>query len=70
MDKSHLIALLEGLGRKREALAQAKTEAERTLRQVFVDQTLREIAQEEKFLGIPPVPDMDDDEILAELQGA
>lgn len=67
---SHLAALNIRLTHERARLAEAKTPAEREQRQVWVAQIEREIAGEREFLGLPPehpVPDLSDDELLAEL---
>jgi hypothetical protein len=52
-------------------LAAATSEKERQLRTVWVQQIEREIAGERKFLGLPPMPEIElsDDELLAELNG-
>jgi hypothetical protein len=69
-DTSHLVALMEGLGRERQRHATAKTAAERELRAVWIAQAEREIAAEEAFLGMGCTPvDLTDDELLAELLG-
>jgi len=72
MDTTHLHALQTGLSHERDRLAAAKTEGERALRAVWVGQYEKEIAAEMKFLGIndEPLPEMSDDELLAELGAA
>jgi hypothetical protein len=67
-DASHLIALITRLGNERSYLAAAKTQAERDLRKVWISQIEREIAHEEKFIGVASAEtEMNDDDILAEL---
>jgi len=69
-DTSHLEALQVGLSHERARLADAKTESERALRTIWVQQYERQIADERAFLGMPaetPVDEMTDDEILADL---
>ena len=60
----HLEALYDRLARESARLAVAKSQPERALRSVWVDQIKREIDGELRFLG---VKDMSDDELLAEL---
>lgn len=64
---THLDALRLGLSHERARLAAAKTGAERALRSVWVAQLEREIAAEERFLGVVPAADISDDELMAEL---
>lgn len=68
-DLSHLNALQVRLSHERGYLAQAKTECESKLRNVWIVQIEKEIEMERKFLGIAAEPacDMSDDELLAEL---
>lgn len=54
-DTTHLQALITSLSNERGRLAKAKTEKEREMRRVWIAQTEREIAAEEKFLGMEPV---------------
>lgn len=69
VDTSHLVALNEGLSHARGRLAAAKSERERALRTVWVAQYQREIDAEMRFLGMDvTVPDISDDDLLAELQ--
>lgn len=60
----HLAALELRLSHERVRLQQAKTPAERELRQVWVAQIEKEIAGEREFIS---EPDMTDDELLAAL---
>ena len=64
----HLDTLRLGLSHERDRLAAAKTDAERAIRAVWVAQREREIAGEERFLGIAPAAPISDDELLAALQ--
>lgn len=68
-DTSHLAALINRLGNERKYLAAAKSENEKALRKVWIGQIEKEIAAEEKFLGMAPAADFtgSDDELLAEL---
>lgn len=69
MDTSHLNALTTRLHNERARLAKAKTDYERKLRSGWVAQIEKEIAGEEKFLGIDPINlDMSDDDLLAALE--
>lgn len=65
----HLAALEFRLSNERGRLAQAKTVREIEFRKAQVESCEREIAGELKFLGkqTGPVPDLTDDELLAEL---
>jgi hypothetical protein len=67
MDYSHLEALEVGLSHERQRLADAKTPAERTFRQVLVAQSEREVAGERAHLGLGAVDAaaVDDDTLLA-----
>ncbi len=67
MNHTHLIALHARLDRENERLAMAQTDSERELRTAWIAQIRREIADEMEFLGMPSVPEMDDDELLNEL---
>lgn len=68
-DLSHLHALEHRLHNERGYLAKAKTEGERQLRSVWIAQIEKEITEERKHLGTgdEPLPEMTDDELLAEL---
>jgi hypothetical protein len=69
-DLSHLHALEARLARELSRVANATTHDSRVFRQYQVSQVEREIAGERRFLGLPdepPLPDMTDDELLAEL---
>lgn len=66
-DRSHLIALISRLGNEKSYFRAAKTEGEKSLRQVWISQIEAEIAAEEKFLNMAAQPDISDDELLAEL---
>lgn len=71
-DTSHLVALHDRLSRERSRLAEAKSDEERALRQVWVAQAERELEGEMKFLGIEgsaQVAEISDDDLLAELMG-
>lgn len=68
-DTSHLIALISRLGNERARLDAAKTAKEVALRTVWVAQLEREVAAEERFLGMLPVEPISDDELMAELAG-
>ena len=66
MDTSHLVALQEHLDREKARYAKDG----RPLRAVWIAQTEKEISCEMKFLGLDgELPEMTDDEILAELLG-
>lgn len=70
-DTSHLVALQERLSRERMRLAEAMSDEEKALRQVWVVQAERELEGELKFLGMAGdgnVDDMGDDELLSELE--
>ena len=69
VDLSHLDALRVRLSHERAYLAGAKTASETELRAVWIAQVQREIEQERRFLGLneEALPEMTDDEILAEL---
>lgn len=67
MDLSHLVALRTRLSHERNRFAVDGAE----IRKVWIAQIEREIANEEKFLGIEPSAEllqMTDDELLAELE--
>lgn len=67
-DTSHLDALNLRLSHERSYLAAAKTDAERALRRVWIDQIEKEIAGEMAFLGkASDLPEMSDDDLLASL---
>jgi hypothetical protein len=65
MDTTHLIALQTRLSHERTRFASDGSE----IRKVWIAQIEKEIANEEKFLGIEVVTgsDMSDDELLAAL---
>jgi hypothetical protein len=70
VDTTHLKALNLRLSHARSRLNAARTDAERQLRTVWVDQLEREVAGERQFLGLPQetlVDDLSDDDLLAEL---
>lgn len=71
VDTTHLGALLLKLSHERERLNRAKSEKERELRSVWVQQAEKEIAGELKLLGLPPdycePKELSLDEIFAEL---
>ena len=71
LERTHLHAL--ELRRSHEVgyRAKATTDGERKLRDVWITQIEKEIAEERKFLGLPPeekLPEMSVDDILAELE--
>ena len=68
---THLDYLELRLSNERSRLADAKSDGERELRQVWVSQLEREIAREIEFLGgkAQDLTDISDDELLAELAG-
>ncbi|ENZ77964.1 hypothetical protein OR214_02240 [Ralstonia pickettii OR214] len=69
-DTSHLVALQHRLFRERTRLAEATSDKERALRQVWVAQAERELEGELKFLGMDGsghVAEISDDDLLAEL---
>lgn len=66
-DYSHLIALQTRLAHERQYLSIAKTANEKAIRNVWIAQIEREIAGEEKFLGLDPVEDISDDDLMAAL---
>lgn len=68
---THLHYLELRLSNERSRLADAKSDGERELRQVWVSQLEREIAKEIEFLGgkVQDLTEIDDDELLAELAG-
>lgn len=70
MNTDHLNALELGLSNERVRLANAKTDQERALRQVWIAQTEREIQSELEFLGLTPVglDDMSDADLLLALE--
>ena len=65
---NHIDALNLALSHERTRLDDAKTDAERAMRSVWVAQLTREVAAEEKFLGIASEPALTDDELMAALQ--
>ena len=68
IDTSHLSALEVNLSNERNRLQTAKTEKEKQIRQVWVNQIQKEIAEEIKFLQINPVSlEISDDDLLNEL---
>lgn len=74
MDTTHLDALEVGLSHERARLSASKPGLERELRTVWVHQLEKQIADEIKFLGLDAadlaartMPNMTDDELLAEL---
>jgi hypothetical protein len=66
---SHLAALTTRLANERGYLAKAKSANEIALRTVWIAQIEKEIAAEEKFLGMGAVEEFtgSDDDLLAEL---
>lgn len=68
-DLSHLNALELRLSHERGYLATAKTAKERALRRVWITQIEKEIAAENKVLGLSTASEtpLSDDELLAEL---
>ena len=68
MDTTHLNALQLRLSHERGYLAVAKSEKERELRRVWIAQIEKEIADEQRFLGIESTTvEMSDDELMKEL---
>jgi len=69
MSTSHLNALEIRLSHERGHLAKAKSENEKALRRVWIAQIEKEIADEQKFLGIESESESEisDDELLAAL---
>lgn len=69
MTPDHLSVLRLSLSHERARMAAAKTDAERAHRAVWVAQIEREIAGEERFLGVgvDPGPTLSDDDLLAAL---
>ena len=67
-DTDHLAALYQRLINERERLSSAKTEKEKSIRSVYVEQIEKEIKGEKEFLGIVE-DDIDDDDLLAQLLG-
>ena len=69
MDTAHLNALRLRLSHERGYLAAAKNEKERELRRVWIAQIEKEIADEQRFLGITSTTtvEMSDDELMKEL---
>lgn len=66
MDTTHLVALETRLSHEKARFAADGSE----IRKVWIVQIEKEIAREREFLGITgDVPDMTDDELLAELGG-
>lgn len=69
MDCSHLNALELGLSHERSRLANAQSQGERELREVWVRQLEKEVKAEREFLGLTFEPtEMTADELLAALQ--
>lgn len=70
-DTSHLVALMNGLSRERQRLANPRDEQDRALRTVWVRQLEKEINAEERFLGMTETdwnePEMSADDLMAEL---
>jgi hypothetical protein len=68
-DLTHLNALELRLSHERGYLATAKTDKERQLRAVWIQQIEKEIEGECRFLGIDKADDIEisDDDLLAEL---
>ncbi len=64
MDATHLIALQTRLSHERARFAQDSSE----IRKVWIAQIEKEIANEEQFLGMGPVAEMTDEELLKELE--
>ena len=66
---THLDALQIRLSHELERLSRARSEAERGMRQTWVKQVEREIAEEMAFLGMQPVAtaEISDDDLLAAL---
>ena len=69
MSLEHLDWLKLRLSHERERLANARTDQEKATWTIWVRQLEKEIAGELKFLGIneKPLPEMTDDELMAEL---
>jgi hypothetical protein len=70
IDYSHLHALSVGLSHERARLANARSDGERSFRQVWVKQYENEVAAEEKRIGVNSISideAMSDDDLLAEL---
>ena len=63
---THLSALQHRLSNEQGYLATAKSDGERRLHSVWIAQIQREIAREKVFVGAD-LPEMSDDELLAEL---
>lgn len=68
-DLTHLNAIELRLSHERDRLAKAKTDSERNIRQTWISQIEKERESELRFLGLQdsPLPDLTDDELLAEL---
>lgn len=68
-DLNHLHSLEDRLSRERERLSVAKTQSERDLREVWINQIKREIGEERKILALPDQQEvaLDDDALLAAL---
>jgi hypothetical protein len=67
-DDSHLNALELGLSHERARLANAKTDAERALRAVWVNGYEKQVADERKRLGMSEAhPELSDDDLLEAL---
>lgn len=63
---THLHALNLNLSNERIRLSNAKTDGEIELRSIWIAQLEKEIAEEEKLLGLKQ-PDISDDDLLSEL---
>lgn len=67
-DTAHYDALSNRLANERGRLASAKTEQEREMRRVWVEQIEKEMKEEaNRVLGINPDDDISDDELLKAL---
>lgn len=66
-DLSHLHAIELRLSNERIRLSQAKTEQERQLRKVWVEQTEKELDAEYRFLGIEKPAEMSLEDIFHEM---
>jgi hypothetical protein len=63
MDTTHLVALQTRLSHERAYFAADGSE----IRKVWIAQIKKEIAHEEARLGMEPLPEMTDDELMAAL---
>lgn len=61
---THLDALKLNLSNERRRLQNAKTDGERALRAIWVQQLEKEVSGEDRFIA---PPEMDEDKLLAEL---